>query len=202
MFCVPAVLASPPLRAEAPSAAIAVDPGDNPLVINGRLDPQTTSFAGNVRLTADKDVSRLLILATDLRLAGASVVDRTNIVIASGINLSKGQPQDVRVTVSHVPRAGEYDGQLTFLAPGKPVAEGRTIKLKLRIQRPCEGCRLAFRPEDVPLVIRGIWDANTSAFSGYVRVTAYGGDVGDLQVQSSDLADATATIRIQLALAP
>lgn len=179
-----------PSRAPAQSATIVVAAGDDPLVIHGRLDVQATTFSGNVRLTAIEDVNGLMLLADDLRLAGPDqnvLIERTNISINSGIKLSKDQPQDVRVTVSHVPQAGEYSGSLTFLAPGQPEANGRVIKLRLRIQRPLEGRVLHIHAGDSPLVIKGILDKNTSTFSGYVRVTATGGDVGELLMQASDL---------------
>jgi len=179
-----------PSRAPAQTETIVVDPGDDPLVINGRLDGQATTFSGNVRLTATEDVISLMMLAEDLRLSGPDqnvIIARTNIAIGSGIKLSKDQPQDVRVTVSHVAQAGEYYGKLTFLAPGKPEADGRAIKLRLRILRALEGTVLRIEASDSPLVIKGTVDKNTSTFNGYVRVTASGGDVGDLQMQSSDL---------------
>jgi hypothetical protein len=180
-----------PVLATAQAVTIEVDPKDRNLEIRGRLDGSTTAFSGNVRLTANGDVSGLMMLADDLirseTLGKFTVIDRTNISIAKGIELRKDQPQDVRVTISQVSQAGNYSGKLIFLAPGQPLSEGTEIQLKLNIQRAWQGRKLQIQPEDSPLVIRGTVDQNTSTFNGYVRLTALDGDVGELQLQSSNL---------------
>ena len=122
------------LAAELPR--LTVDKGDNPLVIKGTLDKETTSFSGNVRLTlTDGEIKDLQMLASDLsKINDASVViDRSEITIPTGTSLSQGQPRDVRVTVNNVTRPGEYRGKLKFLFSGQTETQPLEIPLELNI---------------------------------------------------------------------
>jgi hypothetical protein len=130
------LIASIPCAARASKTVLSVDPGDTPLVIYGKLDGQTTAFAGNVRLTAKgDDVKELLLLPSGVKQTGDSsvVIDRSNVTVPSGISLSNGQPRDIRVTLNNITRPGEYTGSLKFLVPGETVDKALKIPLILHI---------------------------------------------------------------------
>jgi hypothetical protein len=130
------MICSIPCAAGASGIVLGVDPGDNPLVIVGKLDGQTTAFAGNVRLTATGgDVKELLMLPSGVKLTGddSTVIDRSNVTIPSNTSLSTGQPRDIRVTLNNITRPGEYTGSLMFLVPGDTEDKALTIPLKVRI---------------------------------------------------------------------
>ena len=125
-----------PGQATAEEPVLTVAPGDNPLVIRGTLDGQTTAFGGNVRLTVTvSDVTELRFLPSDAHHVSDTsvVIDRSNVTVPSGISLSKGQPRDVRVTVNNVTRPGDYTGQLKFLLPGQAEDKALVIQLEMHI---------------------------------------------------------------------
>lgn len=123
------VIATPP--AHAAGVRLQADPKDNPLVIFGILDGQTTAFSGTIRLTAiGGDVSDLQLLASDLHVTSTAtsanpntIIGRSNISIPQ-TNLMDGQPKDVRVTVSNVTQPDDYQGTLKFLIPGQHTPQG------------------------------------------------------------------------------
>ncbi|MFN8494696.1 MAG: hypothetical protein U0350_44250 [Caldilineaceae bacterium] len=124
------------MPAQAAGLVLSVDPADSPLQIQGILDGQTTAFSGNVRLTVTGgDAPRIQFLASDLHhtTEPATIIERSNIAVASNLALSNGQPTDVRVTVSGVKRAGDYTGALQFLLPGQPITQALSLPLKLHI---------------------------------------------------------------------
>jgi hypothetical protein len=109
---------------------------DNPLVIRGRLDGQTNSFSGNVRLTVTGgDATDLRLLASDLQHDGQSTLrlDRSFITIPAGVNLSAGQPRDVRITVNNLNRPGVYSGVLKFLVPGQLEPDALVIPIEIHL---------------------------------------------------------------------
>ncbi|MBK8985330.1 MAG: hypothetical protein IPM39_04490 [Chloroflexi bacterium] len=117
-----------------PTLTLTVAGEDNPLIIRGRLDGQTNSFSGNVRLTVSGgDAADLRLLASDLQhdSLAALRIDRSNIAIPAGVNLSAGQPRDVRVTVNNLNRPGVYSGILKFLLPGQREADALVIPLEI-----------------------------------------------------------------------
>ena len=90
-----------------PTLTLTAATEDNPLIIRGRLDGQTNSFNGNVRLTvAGGDAAELRLLASDLQHDSQIdlQIDRSYITILAGINLSEGQPRDVRRRRQHLAR--------------------------------------------------------------------------------------------------
>ncbi|MCL4264729.1 MAG: hypothetical protein KJ069_16015 [Anaerolineae bacterium] len=160
-----------------PTLTVATE--DSPLIIQGRLDGQTSSFSGNVRLTVTgSDAAALLLLASDLAHDSqpAWQIDRSSVSIPAGINLSDGQPQDMRVTINNAHHPGVYTGALKFMLPGQTEAEALVIPLELRLNAVpkvvplmpalswqvanCNSwldCRLAtmFLPESV---VQDVWD--------------------------------------------
>ncbi|HRW60488.1 MAG TPA: hypothetical protein P5340_07525, partial [Defluviicoccus sp.] len=111
---------------------IEVDPTDTPLILTGRLEAGK-EFVGTVRLTArDADVTGFHFLPGDLTGGdGQPKIARSSVVLVGAPNLTKGVPTDVQVKVSGVPRAGDYEGIIALLPPGRPVAEAATIRVKL-----------------------------------------------------------------------
>lgn len=122
------------LAQELPS--LIVDKQDNPLIIKGTLDQETTSFSGNVRLTlTDGEVKDLQILPSDLtKVNDDSIkIDRSQINIPTGTSLSKGQPRDVRVTINNIIHPGKYQGNIQFIVSGQTDVEPLEIPLQLDI---------------------------------------------------------------------
>lgn len=154
---------------------------DNPLIIPGSLDGKTSSFSGNVRLTVTGgDASDLRLLASDLQHESQPdlQIDRSSVTIPAGINLSAGQPRDVRVTVNNVTHPGVYTGVLKLLLPGQAESDALVIPIELHLDaKPnvvpvtpalswqvvrCEhwlDCRLAtwFLPANVVQDARDVW---------------------------------------------
>lgn len=128
-------LVSPTVAQNAtPTLTVATE--DSPLIIQGRLDGQTSSFSGNIRLTVTgSDATDLLLLASDLAHDSQPAwhIDRSNVSIPNGVNLSNGQPQDVRVTINNAHHPGVYTGTLKFMLPGQTEAEALVIPLELRL---------------------------------------------------------------------
>jgi hypothetical protein len=127
-----------PARAQSPTPTrtLTVAGEDNPLIIHGRLDGQTSSFSGNVRLTlAGGDTEELLLLSSALKHNGRSDwdIDRSNITIPPGVSLRDGQPTDVRITVSNALHPGTYTGDLQFFLPGQAETEALVIQLELHL---------------------------------------------------------------------
>lgn len=119
-----------------PPLNLTVASEDNPLLIRGRLDGQTSSFSGNVRLTVTGgDASDLRLLASDFQHESQLdlQIDRSYVTIPAGINLSAGQPRDVRVTVNNVTRPGIYTGVLKFLLPGQAESDALVIPMELHL---------------------------------------------------------------------
>ena len=117
-------------------STLMVDEGDTPLVIKGTLDNETTSFSGNVRLTAmGGEINELQLLPSDLSNTDDSrvVIDRSEIRIPALTSLSDGQPRDVRVTVNNVTRPGKYEGNLNFILSGQAEIQPLEIPLQLDI---------------------------------------------------------------------
>lgn len=128
----------PPVLAQetGPSLTLTVAAEDTPLIIHGQLDGQTNSFSGNVRLTVTGgDATDLRLLASDLQHDSRSdlQVDRSYVTIPAGINLSAGQPRDVRITVNNLNRPGVYTGTLKFLLPGQAEVEALVIPIELHL---------------------------------------------------------------------
>ncbi|MEN6373489.1 MAG: hypothetical protein ABFD75_01745 [Smithella sp.] len=124
----------PGVSAGAAEPVLTVDPDDSPLVIHGKLDGQTTTFGGSVRLTVTGgDIKEVLLLASGVKQVGddSVVIDRSNVTIPAGMSLTNGRPRDIRVTVNNVMRPGEYDGNLKFLLPGQ--AEEKAVKIGLKL---------------------------------------------------------------------
>ncbi len=120
----------------APPLSLSVAERDNPLIIRGKLNGDTNSFSGNVRLTvAGGDVDALRLLASDLQLEGQPErqIDRSYVTIPDGTSLSEGQPRDVRVTVNAPNRPGIYTGVLTFLLPDQTEDEALEIPIELHV---------------------------------------------------------------------
>jgi len=117
------------------SPHITVEQRDNPLIITGTWDAETTSFSGNVRLTlTEGEIKDLQLLSSELtNIDNSEKIDRSNITIPTGISLSEGQPRDVRVTVNNVTRPGKYNGNLEFISSGKIKIEPLKIPLTLDI---------------------------------------------------------------------
>lgn len=139
---VPAVLAQ---ETETAVPTITVAPADTPLIIQGRLDGQTSSFSGSLRLTASGgDVAELRLLASDLQHSDQPErqIDRSQITISAGTGLSVGQPRDLVVTVNNVTYPGLYTGDLQFFLPGQGETAVLTIPLELH---------LTARPDVVPV---------------------------------------------------
>lgn len=109
---------------------------DNPLVIRERLDGQTNSFSGNVRLTVTGgDAADLRLLPSDLQHDSLTNlrIDRSYVTIPAGVNLSAGQPRDVRVTVNNLNRPGVYRGILKFLLPGQLEPDALVIPIEIHL---------------------------------------------------------------------
>jgi hypothetical protein len=148
---------------------LVVASGDNPLVIRGQLDGNSTAFSGNVRLTVimvegitevGSEIVPLRFLPDDLEhtMNAAHNLNRTNITIPVGTTLTVGQPQDVPVTVSNVTRPGQYTGELKFLLPGQLEEEAVPVSLQLNIS-----ARPVVTAVDTALTLqlvrcRGSWD--------------------------------------------
>ena len=126
-----AVVTAPRASAE----PLKADPADTPLVIRGVVAPGGSTFVGNVRLTAPGKDATLRLLPSDLKLETdpTVVIDRAKVTINAGVKLAKDEPQDVRVSVGPVTRAGVYTGALRFHADGIPVAEEAVVALRLEV---------------------------------------------------------------------
>jgi hypothetical protein len=129
-------------RENVPQYRLDVASGDNPLVIRGQLDSNTTVFSGNVRLTAVSAVGptqvgnesvELRFLPGDLNHTtnNSFSLNRANVTVPAGTILGVGQPRDIQVTISNVTRPGEYTGELRFLLPGQLLEDAATINLHL-----------------------------------------------------------------------
>lgn len=137
------VLTVLPVRAAGPT--LQADPMDNPLTISRMLTTSTSTFGGNIRLTAiGGDISNLRLLASDLQMmnnacpstpssqAASTMIDRSNISIPAGILLKDGQPTDVLVTITNVTHPGTYCGFLDFY-DGQTGTKLLTVPLTLSI---------------------------------------------------------------------
>lgn len=143
------VLTVLPVRAADPT--LQVDPMDNPLTISRMLTNSTTTFGGNIRLTAiGGDISNLRLLASDLQMmnnaclstpspqstptsqSASTMIDRSNISIPAGTLLKDIQPTDVLVTITNVIHPGTYCGFLDFYN-GQIGTKLLTVPLTLRI---------------------------------------------------------------------
>jgi hypothetical protein len=119
------------------------DLGGGPLEITSIIDAKTLSLSRNIRLTAvGTDIKDLQLLPSDLAPAvtGQLSIDRSNVSIPAGTNLSDSVPRDVRVTVQNVIRPGDYSGTLTFVAlptAGKTRPPDHQVTIKVHaIARP------------------------------------------------------------------
>ncbi len=143
------VLTVLPVRAAGPT--LQVDPMDNPLTISRMLTTSTTTFGGDIRLTArGGDISNLRLLASDLQMmnnacpstpspqstptpqSASTMIDRSNINIPAGTSLKDMQPADVLVTITNVTHPGTYCGFLDFY-DGQTGTKLLTVPLTLSI---------------------------------------------------------------------
>jgi hypothetical protein len=122
--------------AAATDVRLTVDPGDTPLTITGMLGGTASTFSGDVRLTMiGGTTSTLQLLSSDLHQAAdpSIIISRSDVSIPNGVSLQPGQPDDVLVTISNIPRPGDYSGTLQFFLSGQTPAPPLTIRLLLHI---------------------------------------------------------------------
>ncbi len=120
--------------ASSQESTLTVDPRDDPLVLRGVVDDETTTLSGFVRLTArGAGNAELQLLASDLILDGdpATVVARHRVSIPDGIRLSDAQPRDVRISVDHLTTPGHYRGELELRLAGHDATLILAIELEL-----------------------------------------------------------------------
>ena len=110
-----------PVMAAGEPLQLSIDPATSPVMVTGVFDGKTNTFTGSARLTlrgAPDATIRLLttdLLETDQSGVKAKI-NRADVTIPADTRLIENQPIDVVISINNVKRAGNYSGQLEFVA--------------------------------------------------------------------------------------
>jgi hypothetical protein len=161
---------------------VELDAGDGPIVVRGVLGDDST-FVANLRLTArDGDVRGLTMVATDLKNEeAAAVLERQNVSLVGDANLTKDVPRDFQLKVANVRVPGQYTGRIRLLVP----TPGPETPLDITVDARDPQIEPLVNAE-YPLEIRG-WIGDENGFTGNLRLTARGGSVRGITIESSQL---------------
>jgi hypothetical protein len=113
------------------STVISVDPGDNPLIVDGWLN-NGDRLSKSLRLTSSSDVDEFIFLPSDFKgKDSGEMIPREQVTLTGDPILRSGVPKDFQVNVKGIDAPGVYKGTLTFMVPGQVRSQALQIDMEI-----------------------------------------------------------------------